>query len=391
VSKFQGDYTVGDMLRLNYSLFRQKHTDEECQPMIEALQYAVRMSHVMGKNIQGWRVLSAFGTGEGVKISTNIATINKALATYKHVDDDNKLITDLDRNVRLITQASSSNRARVIQITKSIESCSNDLRNYINKASSLSSSIRQYKLDLAEAESREDQSPLIAAMRDVADVGFFNYQSFDTGTSTVTFVFTTDDVIINKGLPDELFLGNYQLIIESTPSKLVLRVYQNEGNINVGGYYHPYISSNGEICWGDAVGIATKYILDTNIAGLMGLLRMILTTYSTDTTPWQGLDKFHSAKLMLPFIRLYNQYYGATDIERLPVKLAVNVGDYIAGEIVFARRRSDNGELYIARQPYSSTSYALLSQVIIPKDLDEALEWYDPHLVEEGDDNESDN
>ena len=59
------------------------------------------------------------------------------------------------------------------------------------------------------------------------------------------------------------------------------------------GYYHPYICSNGEICWGNAASAARDALAKGEDIPGDGLLQALLMTYTPEATPYAHLAEFH--------------------------------------------------------------------------------------------------
>jgi hypothetical protein len=53
-------------------------------------------------------------------------------------------------------------------------------------------------------------------------------------------------------------------------------------------YFHPHISSTGDICWGDASSDASNYLVNNNFYELFTLLQALLITYEP-SNPYMGL------------------------------------------------------------------------------------------------------
>lgn len=383
MSKFQGDYTVGDMLRLDYSLWRRSLSDEEIQPMIEALKYAINLSNVIGKNISHWKMIPAFGTGDGVKITTNLKQINKALATYVQPDEDNELRKIIDRNVKTISGVAGDVSRRIIKAERSLQGAESSYREYCQYVMDYSNKIRDYRKKIEELKDRDGQATIIDRLRELSELSFFKYSSSAIGSTTLSFSFITDEVIINKGKDDEYNLGTYEIRLYIQGESMTITVHEHEGNTRVNGYWHPYVSNTGHVCWGDASSRVSLMLADEKLSDVFGVLQQLLTTYSKDTTPHMGLDRFIAHKFVSRFYDLSNEYNDKFNSCYMPVKLKMDVPsmDKKTGDIVYVVYASEDlNSPYITPEPTSTrlSKRVNYQQLEYPENMKQAIEWFDP-------------
>lgn len=391
MGKHNGDYTVSDMLRLDYSLWREQlgTKEEERRVMIDALQYAIKMAHVMGKDIKHWKLLSAFGTGEGVKITTNLGNINKALATYTQADEDNELLKTIERNIKNITGVCGDVSRKIAGLESNLSSYENSYRTACNQVVEYSRKIREYNQLIEDLKSREGQTPIINKLRELSSMSFFNYVRTDVGTRRIDIIFKTDKVIINQGKADEMDMGTYIVRLRLENGSVYYSVLPSEGNTTVDGYYHPYVNSSGSICFGDVSNRVGDMLREENLLGVFGILRQLLITYSRDTTPHMGLDRFLEFKNVKPFFDLSERYVSRMSHDHyLPVKLLhdhARLGK--VGDVVFAvLLESAPSHPYVCKVSNSTSGSVQLHYTMIqfPESLEQAYEWHNPLATPEG-------
>ncbi len=57
-------------------------------------------------------------------------------------------------------------------------------------------------------------------------------------------------------------------------------------------YFHPYVSGNGAICWGDASQRVIDALLRSDFEAVFGCLETLLSHYVPSATPYASLDQF---------------------------------------------------------------------------------------------------
>ena len=87
-----------------------------------------------------------------------------------------------------------------------------------------------------------------------------------------------------------------KFIVNINLTARVVYVLREEENILVDGYYHPYISSSGKICWGDSVEVANKFLLEYKFKEYLEHLKSLLCDFSTTSTPYMDLMSFWKAQ-----------------------------------------------------------------------------------------------
>ncbi len=132
-------------------------------------------------------------------------------------------------------------------------------------------------------------------VKQLLDEGFWDFLSFE---DNILKLATKNDVIMTEinpaaGLNRRVDLGQFigALNIE-TMSMRLLRYKRNLRAVNSLGYWHPYVSDRGEICWGNSSGSASTLLAKGEIYKIFGLLANLLVTYSQTSTPYTQLSTF---------------------------------------------------------------------------------------------------
>lgn len=93
-----------------------------------------------------------------------------------------------------------------------------------------------------------------------------------------------------SGVNREVAMGRY--LIELRAEVPSVKVFTRQHNIFSAGYYHPYVNTEGKICWGNAADTAAKLLSAMEFDKVFDLLAALLTTYSPDATPYRTLADF---------------------------------------------------------------------------------------------------
>lgn len=347
MSKRFSDYTVGDMHRLNYSLLRNNLDEEDIQPMVDAIKYAVKMSSVLNKNIDEWRVIEAFGTGDGVSITTDMNKINRILVEYKQINSDSKLICDINHNRKQLVECVSDKSSRIAKVNAEIDSLNARIQRLSSDCVRLSERVRVSVSNLNELRSIDPDVSFIDKIKELEELDFFTFSSMTISNHIPRYAvlsFITNNVLVNN----EVYLGSYRVDLTLRGSGTTIKVYKHNNNTVSDGYYHPYISSDGGICWGNVNTQASDLMKDGKLFELMSLLKLLLITYVENTTPWQALMYFEVAIKLNKFKEIYNHIVDLhhdnkdiieSDMDMIyyPVKLVVPDNGYGTGQTLFIR------------------------------------------------------
>lgn len=126
--------------------------------------------------------------------------------------------------------------------------------------------------------------------------GFWEFHKYE---NSIVMLATKNDVIMSEvnptaGIERRVNLGKYlaHYYVKTT----TLQVHRHQQNAIAGGHWHPYINSNGNICWGNAATSATALLTKGQLYEVFSLLASLLMTYSPTATPYQRLLEFAALK-----------------------------------------------------------------------------------------------
>lgn len=112
-----------------------------------------------------------------------------------------------------------------------------------------------------------------------------NFISFTTATPVVMSERNTQ-----AGIDRTINFGRLSARLD--PIQAELKVLKYEKNILCSNVYHPYVSDQGHICWGNASETALRILTQGKFGQAFGLLAALLMTYSPDATPYRRLQQF---------------------------------------------------------------------------------------------------
>ena len=184
---------------------------------------------------------------------------------------------------------------RITEIGDTIYNRNRSLEDYARRTRELLASnkeqIKDKELLIAQRDTNELNFPIVDEIQKIVSLGFLGNPSLKEEDNSVQFT-TINDVIITQG---NIFVnfGRYKVIVSLFDGWS--KVYPHERNIMCNGFYHPFISSTGSICFGEQTDIAHDYIKNGKVLEYSKLLESLLTTFDEDSNPYCQLVHFDKA------------------------------------------------------------------------------------------------
>ena len=97
----------------------------------------------------------------------------------------------------------------------------------------------------------------------------------------------------SAGIDYTVHLGQYECNFNVKTSAMTLHRFKD--NLVIASYYHPYVSTTGRICFGNADATANKFLANGRIYDVFMLLASLLQTYTHDSGPYIALANFKKA------------------------------------------------------------------------------------------------
>jgi hypothetical protein len=172
----------------------------------------------------------------------------------------------------------------------------------------LASYRREYQASLADVAKKRDllaslqdagpvtkEQALIAGITETIDAGFWGDFLFD---GRDIWVRTMNDITMfyrNRAAGIDMNVNMGQLSARINLADQMVSVFPYRNNLKARGiFYHPHISEDGELCWGNAFNMAEQKLLNWELKEYLSLLQSLLTTYCPDR-PYARLDEFENA------------------------------------------------------------------------------------------------
>lgn len=252
------------------------------------LLYLEQLASATNVNIDGWDTDLLGVVPRGDK-----RAINKLFFDRVNSNDDTKKALEAFEPVLKEVEAVLKNRYnRVVRtIDQEIQYCLDQSNAYLREYNGTMTRLHQQRIQ-KDAISQRGVESMRDEMLKVIKNRFWTYNS---RAGNVLYFHTTNDVILSEvnaaaGVNRRINFGRYKVSLNL--ETCMAKVLRHERNITTTSYYHPYVSSSGEICWGNAGQTATNLSKECKYGDYMDLLAGLLSNYAPDTTPYYRLSDF---------------------------------------------------------------------------------------------------
>lgn len=283
-----------------YKVFNRQRNDNK-EANILSLQYIEGLAARTGVDISAWDLLEIFG-GEGRReydLLKDKNAINKIFfereAQFRESGDANiqHIKSMVGVRAREISQALRARRATQLERDyagqmQQVMGYAANMEDYLRRANVTWKQIQDVK---GQTSNLEDE--VVAVLRE----NFWKYRDFNGANILYE---TASDIILTEvnpsaGLDIRVNLGKF--VAEITLENCNLRMYpmctivRGSPNVDVDGFFHPHISGDGTVCWGDVKTKALGFQSRGELAKLMSTLGALLSSFSP-TAPYRALASF---------------------------------------------------------------------------------------------------
>lgn len=218
--------------------------------------------------------------------------------------DINKIVIDYPKETVISDALSEENTKIVKQLEKDIISnSSRKLEEFKNTISNCMNVIVSYQRDIDTqlakiAGTREAklafekmlETMTVPTISDLAKNPFFKIVG---SYSTAVCNLITEPVVMTYVVAGNTYSVNFgRFTISIGLNTRNVYVLRESDNLSVYDYYHPYISSSGKICWGNAVEITSKLLVEYKFKEYLEHLKSLLCDYCPTSTPYMDLMSF---------------------------------------------------------------------------------------------------
>lgn len=292
-------WTLKEIYSSKFGCFPTEMPPEIRKAQVDAIQYIEKMSSLTNTDISTWNLFKVFESEwfESAPLVTDKAEINKRMLARELQDKRGvpDQLRKLDEDVeKTIKEHLGSERAILTSAARSA------MRQHHQSASSkrgeyeeLMSMAWKKRLLITELNN-ETKVDFTSRINEVLQQGFWEFHEYNDSKIKLR---TKQDVILehkNVAAGIDLRVNFGKFVAELGYTNFKLRVQKHENNLTSRGYYHPYVSLMGEICWGNMSYAADELYKAGNLPGLFELLGSLLMTYTPEATPYEPLEDFQT-------------------------------------------------------------------------------------------------
>lgn len=293
-------WTLKEIYEQKFNCFSSEADHEIRKAQVDAVLYIERMASITNTDISQWDIFDVFKNPSkdfflDRPLVTDRADINKRMLARESQDKRGvpDLLRQLDEDVcKNIREHLTLEKMRISDAARvGIRDCHRSASQYKKQYEDSMRLAWEKKLFLAEINNETDLS-FTSKINDVLKKGFWEFHDYNYQKMRLK---TRMEVILthkNEAAGIDLRVNFGKFIAEVNYGKLRILVLPWEKNLSSRGYYHPYISNGGDICWGNMSYAADDLYKSGDIPGLLELLGSLLVTYSPDATPYEGLENF---------------------------------------------------------------------------------------------------
>lgn len=297
-------HTIKDLHEGGFSCFSHLDADERAAQK-QAVTYIERMASLTSVDLSQVNLFDVFGNGSKKdRLIISKGDINKRLLDFSNQKEiTSRTLTEAEEKVvQKLSLARLERNKRVINDHKYYLSSSlTTLENYHQGIVRELKKACEYRRKIADLENKSD----FHFIENIRKIGQSSFWELTTGPSSESIYFKTrGDITLQEknlaaGIDRQVNMGRYRASLQISDG-VDLKVDPLENNlITSQEYYHPYVSSGGSVCWGNASGQATKLMVEGDFDELFSLLAALLSTYSIDATPYAELLDFDSVDKQL--------------------------------------------------------------------------------------------
>lgn len=280
---------------------------DEYKGNISSRNYILELAARTQTNIKRWNVAKVFAADDDGNLIHNFNEINKRFFNKMAAgaDEDDIAIPEVPAGVKdkLAEFVKRCQEQEVNRLTREAERAERNMNGY---ADSLRRSNQNFmavlhKLYIAQNKTTDERAKKVEAeLEEILLQGFWsNLLVQDNGVFWLT---TEDDVVMSErrraaGIDRTVNLGRMAVTINLTHSSLKVVPYKN--NLRPHGhsserlsFFHPYISADGEVCWGGSQRVICRHMAEWNVKDILNMLQTLLTTYRADSQPYMQLEYF---------------------------------------------------------------------------------------------------
>lgn len=301
MAKAYKDYTIADLRRLNLSFLVNCKEPSEADEMRKRFTHLVVTAGAVGIPIDHLTFERFAEQGSTTRIADELS-LNKILFELKH-RADTLLKTGgfnaeiIETNIKSIFKTITESGLNMSRLLRDRDSANSNVSAYyeryvqqLAKLKSINEQIHTLQL-MSLGANNEGEQTLMDELKAVIANPFFQLQKWDNEHSL--FVFTTKPVVMQyvepaAGINESVNLGAYIVLLKFSDGTPEFKVNRYKSNLLSEGYYHPFVSTSGSVCFGNVSEDVAKLLFNKKYAQAFEYLQTLLTTYAA-STPYYDL------------------------------------------------------------------------------------------------------
>lgn len=271
-------------------------TGEALAEQKAARDYIVMLGSRSNVDVKRWHLDKCFSDDE-IHLVTDKRELNKRFFAKLQERNEAPEVTDLeitDETINtLLNAAKQTHERRVRELRNSAESqkrAMDDLQTRFFSARDLWIR-RRNEIEVYESATCHEDRVMNAVDSIKAEVEK-GYWQFIAANGSELWFFTKTDVVMQEGNALQVTLGKFAVKLDLISCRLF--VYPYKDNKSSDGFFHPYVDTEGEVCWGDSQRVAFALLDDWKFGEALGLLQALLNTYGSGT-PFVRLSRLGAA------------------------------------------------------------------------------------------------
>ncbi len=192
--------------------------------------------------------------------------------------------------------AADQDSRRKNELQRNIDSRSSDVRSYLNTAQTYMTQVVGYQRELdrlmdkpkASSQYKDELEQLAAKGFEVIKIET-QRGVVDIATPAITLSHFNSEAGINIAVP----MGRFRISYDFSAGQV--RIYEHKDNIRVATFYHPHVSYDGSVCWGNAQTQYTTASRERSIKRIVEVAYAVLCEYNHDS-PFKDLVLFDRSR-----------------------------------------------------------------------------------------------
>jgi hypothetical protein len=291
--------TTISQFQKEFDTFSATYTPDTKKSQLKALQYILQVAAHTNTNITRWDIVALFGTGTDKILVEDKNQINKkfferlttsiAGRIEKEEEKSKEVPKDLMDAILKATEKIQDIRKRALQ-----DKMSQDIYHAKNANAQLNAYLielnrtRNEMMNLGgENMSETFRKEFVGVLKDGCWVDPLVENGF-------LYLNTKNNVTIsqiNKAAKLDLTADLGQLAVKINLEDFNMWVIPYKNNIRARDHYHPHVSSDGRICWGDALTQSLNWMKEGKIANILKVLYSLLFNYNPGN-PYVEINAF---------------------------------------------------------------------------------------------------